>query len=314
MSAKPELQSQIKFYFSHVNYNKDIFLREECEKKINDETRGIPISTLLIFSKMKAHKATEQDIIDCVLSDELKDIIKIRTDSEGNKFLLKNDLDEYAEYKKRISVNPDSFIIRVSGVSGELEEVRSYISQFMKPLLIRMRKDKRNKKYTGTCFIELGSPEEVEEAIAMKIPVMLKTKENNDPKRNKKETEYMQILKKKDYIEQPKATPEEKHRQLLLQKNKGKFYSFETNTIQVSSKSEDENEKKKESLEKIKLIKNKIGAQFVDLKNKILRFKDIQNFESKEIEGFKLKKLSCEEEKEYIAKIPVKAKEFNKDK
>lgn len=306
MNNKEELINQLKFYFSHANYIKDIFLKTECEKKINEEFRGIPISTILIFSKLKAIKATEEDIINCIKSNELKDIIKLRIDSENKNYLLKNDIKDFEIYKEKVSKDPDSFILRLNGINGELKDIKLYLSQYFNPLLIRLRKDKKTKKATGTCFVELGTQKEIEEVLEMKIPIMINGKENNDPKRIKIETEFIEIIKKKDYINKTKLTPEEKQREILLQKNKGKFYKFESNLINLSSKNEEENERKKEMQNIIQLIKKKIGAQFIDLKEKILRFKDIQNFEEKEIEGIKLKKLTCEEEKEYINNIPVK--------
>ena len=318
---RKEITKMLKFYFSNANYSKDKFLREECEKSISetDSTkRGIPISTLLIFNKLKLHKATREIIIELINNDdELKKLIEIKKVDEKD-YLLKKDMENYKEYADKVSKDPDAFILRLAGVTGELEEVRQYISQFMDPLLIRLRRDK-NRKFTGSCFVELPSLKQVEEVLQMKIPIMKKgvERENSEAKKQKLETqdlEFMQITKKSEWMNKPQMTDEEKQRQVLLHRYKGKFYFFESpdfpkNTEQNKEEKEPKtDEEKKEEKVKVQALKTKIGCQFVDLSKNVLRFRDAQNFEEKEVEGVKLIKLTCDEEKKYVNEIPVNSK------
>merc|ERR1711980_15322 len=116
MSNEQEnLKRQLQFYFSHANYNKDIFLKQECEKPISDSDknfRGIPIETLLIFKKLKEMKVNESDIIEILKNESLQNIIELREENE-KKYLRKKDLEDYEIYKNKVKENPNAFVIRI---------------------------------------------------------------------------------------------------------------------------------------------------------------------------------------------------------
>lgn len=327
MEKHNAIKKQLEFYFSDSNYKIDKFLKEQCTTN-----NGIPIQTLLQFKRLKQLKATEEDIRN--ISKELE-IIEVVEDK-----IKKVETEEYKKYCEKDNIDECSVAILGFPLDYELDDVQKFLLQYMKPLLIRMRRNK-NKEFTGNVIVELESEECAKKALEMEInaPISknvikddklekvsdktesdktgenknndekvddsnLKVKEqkrkleNDETKKYKMEIKKLEIIKKMDFFERKKKKEPNYENNILFKPFKGKCYSYKC----------DENLNIKEIKETIQDI------AFVDVQNKILRFKKLQNYEKKTIDGIEINKLGDKETIEYFKKLDIREKKYKNKK
>lgn len=286
-----KIKKQVEFYFSDANFRVDAFMKQQA--LLNNGY--IPIDTILTFKKMKDLNADKDSVIKSL------DGSKIVECKDG--CLKKIETDEFKNYVCDSDI--DSKCIYVSGFSKEstLEEVEGILA-FLNPLLIRMRREK-NKKFSGSVFVELKNVEEVEKALKLEILSNIKQEDQQDnTKRIKTGESYLTIMTKKDFLSQKTKITEDKKledaKNALKDDYAGKLFRYETS--------------KELDIANIKKIVK--DTAFVDFKECVLRLKFAKDFDTKEYEEesvtVKLGKLNKEEVHDYCSKIPVRPKKVVK--
>lgn len=272
-----KIKKQIEFYFSDANFRVDAFLKQQS--LINNGY--IPIKTILTFKKMRELNATEESVIESIKDSkvvELKDgcLKKIET-NEFKSYICCKDIDSKCLYISGIDKNM------------ELEEIENLLKQHMTPLLIRMRREK-NKKFSGSIFVELKSEEEVENVL-----------KSDDLPKNLKFMKKTEFLEKKEELSEDKKIKEAK--EALKSDFLNKLFKYESES----------------TFSDIAAIKNIVNdVAFVDLNEKVIRLKFAKDFDDKVYEKdtmkIKLTKLNKSEVEEYCNKIPVNIKKKEKGK
>ncbi|KAK6090463.1 hypothetical protein P3W45_000560 [Vairimorpha bombi] len=287
-----KIKKQVEFYFSDANFRVDAFMKQQS--LLNNGY--IPIDTILTFKKMKELKASKESVIES-LSDST--VVELKDDC-----LKKIETEEFKNYVCDTDI--DSKCVYISGFDTEssLEQVEKIVNKFMTPLLIRMRREK-NKKFSGSIFVELSNKEEVEKIVSLKIPSNIKEEDDKDEqiKRQKKD-EFLTIMSKKDFLIQKEKISEDKNlsiaKQALKDDYTGKLFKYESS-----------NELEIQDIKK--MIKD---VAFVDQKERVLRLKFSKDFSDKEFKQedvtIKIVKLNKEEVEEYCSKIPVRPRNTKK--
>ncbi|EOB12223.1 Lupus La protein [Nosema bombycis CQ1] len=282
-----KIKKQVEFYFSDANFRVDAFLKQQALLH-ND---FVPIETILTFKRMKELGATLENV-----KESLKDskIVEIK---ENN--IKKIDTEEFKNYLTQKNI--DSNFIYISGFDKEntLEDIENILSPFMKFKLVRMRRGK-DKKFSGSVFVELENEKEVEDVCKLEIPAK-EGPEGGETKRVKEETEFLKIMKKTDYQKEKEKIDEEKNnkeaKEKLLKDFQDKLYKFE-----ITGKDVEIHEIKK-------LVED---TAFVDKTKKVVRLKFKREFKEKECKNdettLKLIKMNEDEVKEYCENITVKSK------
>lgn len=292
-----KIRKQVEFYFSDSNYRIDAFMRSECAR--NDG--WFPISTLLRFKRLSSLNATIDAIREALKESE---VVEINDDNQIRKVVT----DEYKKY-----IAEDNIDDRVIGIRGlnrgmKLEEVEGLLSKYMKPKLIRMRRDKR-KMFNGCVLVELGSADEAKQALVMKIYVDAKEDvSSQDPvhtndakkegerldteevKRVKRLPACLEIMTKANLLS---SSNEREDKDKILESFCGKIFKYET-----------------ESPLSIKEVKKLVpGCAFVDTKKLVIRFKEVQKDDEKmfEEENTKIKicKMSDADASAYVSTINI---------
>eukprot|EP01041_Mallomonas_annulata_P012863 gene12863-27128_t len=148
------VRSQLEFYFSDSNYRRDTFLRSAAE---SDPEGFVPITTMLKFNKLKA--LTMDPLI---VAEAIKESQTLSVSAENDRV-------------KRTQALPidDTSNLRTLYVkgfpttdeSGIIETVKQIFSKYGNVLFVRLRRD-AEKKFKGSCFVEFGSTEEMNAAVA----------------------------------------------------------------------------------------------------------------------------------------------------
>ncbi|KRH93450.1 RRM domain protein [Pseudoloma neurophilia] len=369
------IEKRLDFYFSNPNYFRDTFLKTKCE-----EDGGISIETILTFQKLKELNATADDIKNAVKNTKN---VKLEDDK-----LVKIKDKSYEEYTNR---KHDDYTVIIDGLNTDLklEEIEEYLSQFIKPILIRMKRDAK-KQFTGAVLVEFDSIEEANQALEMEIPAHSSTGQSTIPE-NKK---YIAAEGKKDIVAENKSDIAAEGKEDIVAENKtnivaegkkdvenktvtelkseqaneakeNKSPKIENKTAEAKSKDDakkkkavqepvkklkpnnltiltkkdyqnklqDRNNKKNKTTHFMNLNKNKVfrfeapenleikdiktivkNVAFVDLKNKVLRFKHGQEKTEQTVEEIKMTLLPDDELKKYVDDVVFvkKDKKFEK--
>lgn len=288
-----KIEKQLDFYFSNQNYLQDTFLRNTCE-----EENGIAIKTILTFKRLADLKVTEEEIKEAVKNTKN---VKL----EGDDKLVKVKDESYENY---INQKREDYMIVVDGFDNNftLDQIEVFLNKHMKPTLIRMKR-KNKKEFTGAVLVELNTLEEVKEALKLELDAPTDSEKEEIDNENKKQEgkdepeenstkkvklNKLDIKTKADYQKNLQVKNQNKDKKdNFIKMNKNKVFKFETS-------------KEMEIGDVRKKIKN---VAFVDLTNKILRFKYPQ--EQTEItvdDDFKLTLLSDNEYKEYVENVVYK--------
>ena len=282
-----KIKKQIEFYFSDANFRVDAFMKQQS--LLNNGF--IPIDTILTFKKMKELNA-DKDLIKKSIADS-------KTVECKDDCLKKIETEEFKNYVCDTDI--DSRCLYISGFNKEstLEDIENILAS-MNPLLIRMRRQK-NKKFSGSVFVELKNEEAVENALKMEIPCNIEEDIDEKAKRLKNESNNLIIMRKKDFLLQKENLTEQQKlqdaRNALKDDYAGKLFRYEAaDDLNISNIK--------------KIVKD---SAFVDLKEKVVRLKFSKDFEIKEYENegtvVKIRKLTKEEVHDYCDKIPVRPKQ-----
>jgi lupus La protein len=283
-----KIRSQVEFYFSDANFRVDKFLKEQAA--LSDGY--VSIETVTTFKRMRDLGATVGDVKEAVKDST---IVELKDD-----MIRKVVTEEYLRYVSEESVEDRFVCIEGFDKDATLEDIRDTITPHMRPLLIRMRRDKA-KRFVGSVFVELRSAEEAEKALGERIPVQKKGSDESDvPKKVKAEEKYLRIMKKSEYVKEQAGKAEEKKavaaREALLRDFVPKLYKYEC----------------KEELD-IKAIKKIVAkAAFVDAGARVIRMKAALGSDELTLTGedkeIKLTKMGKEEAEEYCRDIKVAPK------
>lgn len=290
MEAPNTIKKQIEFYFSDANLRVDTFLKNEIKK--NDG--WVDASVLLTFNKMKLLGA---DLDSVRASLKGSNIVELKEDENDLKLYIKKiETEAYTAYIN--DKNIDKRILFVKGFKEDatFEEIEEYLGKHFEFVLLRMVRNKE-KAFVGAVFVELKNDEDVDSALKMEIPILESSEVVKKRKVEGKDgiNNFLLIKRKTDYTKENKTKKEdekkEEQKKIILDDFKGKFYKYECN------KTSD-----------VKNIKDAVeDAAFVDLKEQIIRFKKIMDFDEKEYEKdelkIKVRKLKEEEAEEYSKNI-----------
>ncbi|KAK1349964.1 La domain-containing protein [Hamiltosporidium tvaerminnensis] len=191
-----KVKKQIEFYFSDSNFRVDKFLRTEALK--NDG--WIDIQTILTFKKMKEYNTTLEMVKTAMNGSTL---VEINDDK-----IKKIESEKYKEYIMKEEHSSSFAVVKGFDIHMSFEEIEIFLSEFVKPRLIRMRKD-RERKFNGTVFVELGSEEEINEFLKLKIKKPILKNEVSLPEKNEDSVTKHDDDIKKEKIDSQKETKEE---------------------------------------------------------------------------------------------------------
>lgn len=281
-----KLKEQIEFYFSNANYSKDKFMLARAAE--NDGF--IDISILLTFKRLKAMDPTVDQIKEAVKDSK---VVEIKDNS-----LRKIQNEDFKEYLNDQNINKRVAYISGFNINSDLDNIKELLNEYCKPIKITMRRSEA-RVFRGSCFVEFSTKEEVEELLKIKIESNI-NKENDNPKKLKKEPTYLEILTKEEYLLSKKDKKENKKDEAFGEKVKlsfiPKLYNFLT--------------EKEFDIKEIK--ENVRDCAFVDIPKKVIRMKFAEDWKEKEFEikesdyKIKLIRMNEEEAKEYLKGITIK--------
>ncbi|WUR02930.1 Lupus La protein [Vairimorpha necatrix] len=285
-----KVKKQVEFYFSDANFRVDAFMKQQS--LINNGY--IPIDTILTFKKMRELNADKELVIKSI-SDS--NIVEYKDDC-----LKKIETEEFKNYICDNDIDSKCLFISGFNKDSKLEDIVKCLKD-LNPRLIRMRKEK-NKKFSGSVFVELKDEEAVNEALKMQIVSNYEVDTDESVKRSKSGDYYLTIMKKKDFLaEKDKITGDKKlteAKKALKEDYASKLFRYEIN--------------KELDISEIKRIVK--DTAFVDKNENVLRLKFAKDFDSKEYNEedttIKLRKLTKEEVFDYCDKIPIRPKQSKK--
>ncbi|ORD99315.1 LAB [Hepatospora eriocheir] len=279
------IKRQVEYYFNDANYSKDKFMNEIAMRY----NGYIPLETLLTFKKLRSLKATPELVKEAVKESK---IVKVDEDK-----IMKIITEEYLYYKSNGEAFIRTLLIKGFPINYTLDEISNVLTDPI-PQRVSMLRD-HDKQFSGSCYVEYGSLEEAESVLNKEITIevikeSIETEEENTKKSKSTELIKLDISKKpkKDKVMNFKQKKQELAVKRIKKDFEGKIYKIE-------------NLGEKSILEVKKLVD---GVAFVDLENKVLRMKYINDFDEKEFSDIKLIKLSPDECKEYFDKLDIKPK------
>lgn len=297
-----KIKKQVEFYFSDANFRIDAFMKQQS--LLNNGY--IPIDTILTFKKMKDLNADKESVKKSLSNST---VVEIKEDC-----LKKIENENFKNYVCDTDIDSKCIFISNFDKSSTLEDIEEILKKHMTPLLIRMRREK-NKKFSGSVFVELADKNVAESVINMKIPSNIKEEQEVDKeqtnieeqvKRQKSENNgFLTIMSKKDFLAQKEKITSEKNlseaKQALKNDYMGKLFKYDIN-------------KEMEISDIKKIIKD---VAFVDQKEKVIRLKFSKDFSEKEYKQedvlIKINKLNKEEVEDYCSKIPVRPRTTKKN-
>ncbi|ORD95037.1 LA [Enterospora canceri] len=283
-SAK--IKRQVEYYFSNANFSKDKFLYE-----IATQNSGkVDINVLLTFNRLKQMNATVEGVKEAVKNSPN---IKIEGDS-----LIKTDIESLKTYKNE-SVNDKTVAMLGFDTEMNLDDIDAFLRSKCNPSRILMRR-RKNKAFSGTCFVEFETVEEAKAALELEFEVA-QEEGDDETKKAKVAPKHLKIITKDEHLkncEENSKVPE-------IEKIKNDFIPKMYKLTGVENMEE----------AKIADIKKKINnAAFVDLKKSVVRMKFVEDWNEMDFEGLKLVKMSEEEATEYVNNLDIKVKKNNKKK
>lgn len=285
-----KIKEQLEFYFGDSNYAKDRFMQETAAKN----NKCIPVSVLLTFKRLKNLNATPESIIKAAKESSLVEVVE--------ESLKKIETKEYIAYRE--DQNIAKRVVHMSGFDTELtlDELQDILREHCAPVKIVMRRNK-DKKFTGSCFVELSSEEKAAEALLLKIECNSPVEEDiakEEPKKQKKEEKksYIKIITKEAYLAEKPEKVKESSNERFIEKIKADFvpklYTYETAAPL--------------SIADIKAVLPNVA--FVDTNKKVIRMKFREEWTEKEAgaddKKLVLTKMTEDAAKEYVASLNIK--------
>lgn len=299
-----KLKEQIEFYFSDANYSKDKFMIA----KASENDGFIPFSVLLTFKRLQAMNPSAEQIKEAVKGST---VVEIKDDC-----LRKIQTQEFKDYLNDKHISKRMVYMKGFALDSTLDEIKEVLEKYCQPVRITMRRSE-DRKFKGSCFVELGSKEEAEAAINLKIEI--KEQDDGQVKKQKTDPKFIEILTKEEYLSTKSKRKDESKDEKFGEKVKNSFipklFKFECN----------------EDLG-IKEIKQAVkDCAFVDVPKKVIRLKFAEEWAEKEFNvpedenksepktsgengsknsskkrSIRLVKMNEEEAKEYLKGITIK--------
>ncbi|KAH9410802.1 la domain-containing protein [Ordospora pajunii] len=293
-SRLEKIKAQVEFYFSDANFRVDKFLREQAMA-----SEGyVSIATIASFNRLRNLNATVEEIKQSL---EGSNVVELKDDK-----VKKIETEEYLSYVADGCI--EKRVVYAEGFDKEssLEDIEQILSEHVEPALIRMRRDKE-KVFNGSVFVELKSEADAEKLVRAKILVGGKAENGDDEecvKKQKSEEKYLNIIKKEDYMKEKARMTAEKKEQVARE-------ALEKDFVPRLFKYESSEELDVKAIRKI--VKN---TAFIDVNEKVIRMKYIEEFKEKkfEEEGKEVTLIKMDEDKalEYCKKIKIVPKEDKK--
>jgi len=186
-----KLKMQLEYYFSDSNYPMDKFLRGKAA-----ENEGyIPISVFPTFNRVK--KLTDDVGLIKAVFNTIDDI-----EVQEDKVKRKKPIPEINNITGR-SVYLKGFPCDEEDVN--IESVKTFFSKYGTPLSIRLRRNKVDKKFKGSAYVEFKTEEEAQKLVLdkevewrpnVKLTVYSKESHINEIKESKKQSQETEKLLK----------------------------------------------------------------------------------------------------------------------
>ncbi|KAM0672671.1 hypothetical protein CWI42_100130 [Ordospora colligata] len=289
-----KIKAQVEFYFSDANFRVDKFLREQAmanEGYVN-------IATIASFNRLRNLNATVEEIKQSL---EGSKIVELNDDK-----IKKIETEEYLSYVADECIEKRMVYAEGFDKESSLEDIEEILSEYVEPALIRMRRDKE-KVFTGSVFVELKSEADAEKLIGVKVRIRTKKENPEDEenaKKQKSEEKYLNIMKKEEYMKEKAKMSAEKKEQIARE-------ALEKDFVPRLFRYESSEELDVKAIRKI--VKN---TAFIDVSEKVIRMKYIEEFKEKkfEEEGKEVTLFKMDEDKalEYCKKIKIAPKEDKK--
>eukprot|EP00600_Ochromonadales_sp_CCMP1393_P005994 CAMPEP_0174968140 /NCGR_PEP_ID=MMETSP0004_2-20121128/7962_1 /TAXON_ID=420556 /ORGANISM="Ochromonas sp., Strain CCMP1393" /LENGTH=359 /DNA_ID=CAMNT_0016217327 /DNA_START=21 /DNA_END=1100 /DNA_ORIENTATION=+ len=154
-SKQDAIKRQIEFYFSDSNFRKDKFLQTKAKE---DPNGYVKIETLLTFNRLKS---LTTDV--AVILDSIKESSSVEVSDDGLGIKRSTELPELDDSMDR-TLYVKGFPVDDADVT--IEAISEQFSAYGKVCMVRLRKNKPDKTFKGSCFVEYDDKKCVETAIA----------------------------------------------------------------------------------------------------------------------------------------------------
>jgi hypothetical protein len=153
------VQRQIEFYFSDANFRKDQFLRQQASQS---QEGWVPIAVLMTFKRLQA-LTTDPACVAKVMSRSSAVLVNAEKTAVRRAKAFQYGAPDDSRERTMFASNVDeaTTLERLQALFGSVEGAEVQ--------LVRMRRDRRSKKFIGSVFVEYSTKEQLQIALGAKL-------------------------------------------------------------------------------------------------------------------------------------------------